>query len=87
MVTRDKKFRFFVLGVCRLYIVQQHTFRVAWVNRLIRSSSFRVKLRLVLDGIEPYVPEGSPVYRGIGWWLVLLVNYAVIGNSSNVRLS
>jgi len=28
--------------------------------------------------------EGS---RVMGWWLVLLVNYAVIGNGSNMRLS
>jgi len=30
------------------------------------------------------VLEGS---RVMGWWLVLLVNYAVIGNGSNMRWS
>ena len=30
------------------------------------------------------VLEGS---RVMGWWLVLLVNYAIIGNGSNMRWS
>jgi len=33
-----------------------------------------------------FVQEVHPS-RGIGWWLVLLVNYAIIGNGSNMRWS
>jgi len=53
-------------------------------SKLVKS---QLKLRWSFSHAPPIIVQEVHPSRGIGWWLILLVNYAVIGNGSNMRWS